>query len=563
MKRIRLNLTLKFLLGTGAVLATTLGVLFYMLVKGQEKLIYSRVEKEAKTVFKQIVLTRSWIADHGGIFVEKLPWVKSGEGSDEITGTGGRRLVKKTPAMVTKDLSVYARGKGFYWFHITSLKLVNPENAPDQFERESLIAFEEKKVSERAMVEKIDSIRYFRYIAPLYVERACLGCHEKQGYRIGDVRGAISVTIPMEDVFAQMKSNRINMLLVAALTTVVLLTALYMMMIRMVLSPVHKLNSSIKAFASGVHSVEADIRTGDELEDLGKSFAYMARTISGYHITLETQIKNAVRDLEETNKRLLHANEQLIEMDRKKSDFVAKTSHELRTPLTAIKGAMDYISVRLMSLASDTGSSRDAENAAKIADLLTFFDLIKKNAERLIRMVNDLLDLERIEQGRSEMHFSETDAAALINDVVTGFRSSAMLQDRTIEVRTSADLFIRADEDRIRQVLINLLSNALKYSPEGSIVTIRALAEEGCLTVIISDQGPGIPVEEQDKIFDRFYTRGDKKGTGLGLAISKGIIEAHGGTIGVVSDGQQGSSFYFRLPLSAKFTDGQYDTCRR
>lgn len=96
--------------------------------------------------------------------------------------------------------------------------------------------------------------------------------------------------------------------------------------------------------------------------------------------------------------------------------------------------------------------------------------------------------------------------------------------------------------------MINLLSNAIKFSPEGSEVLIKAVPSEDCLMVIVKDNGPGIAPEEQEKVFDKFYKKGDKDGSGLGLAISKGIIEAHGGIIGVISDGVKGASFYFKLP---------------
>lgn len=563
MGRLRINLTFKFLIGTGLVLVATLNVLFYILVHRQEVLIYNQVENEARAIFKLIVLTRSWIADHGGIFVEQLPWTKAAGAYGETTDKSGRKLIRKTPAMVTKELAQYAKGRGFYWFHITSLKLMNPENAPDDFERESLRIFEEGNTGERSKIEMIDRARYFRYISPLYVESACLACHSHQGYRIGDVRGAISVTIPMEEVFSQLWNNRINMFVVGFLTTLVMLAALYLMMSGMILSPLHKLNASIKDFAGGVRSENGVIRTGDEIGELSRSFSEMAQTLTKYHTNLEERIRNAVKDLEETNRRLIEANEQLVDMDRKKSDFVAKVSHELRTPLTSIKGAMDYITVRLHAILRDIDRSAHTEHAANLDDLLTFFGIIKKNAERLIRMVNDLLDLERIEQGRSEMHLSTVNMSALIEEVATGFRSSAMAREINIQVEPGKDLVTIADEDRIRQVLINLVSNALIYSPDRSTIQINAGADNGCLRVTVTDTGPGIPPEQQERIFDRFYTMGDKKGTGLGLAISKGIIEAHGGIIGVESDGRSGSVFFFKLPHTTEAEHEPYDTCRR
>lgn len=551
-KNLRSNLALKVITGTGIVLVTTLGILFYFLVHQQEKLIFKQIENEVKLIFKQVVITRRWIADHGGIFVERLPWVKpnpylSDKGA-EIEDVKGTRYVRENPAMVTKNLSRYAREKGLFWFHITSMKLVNPDNAPDDFEKESLMLFEKGNASERSRIETIENLRHFRYIAPLYVEPACLNCHAKQGYRVGDVRGAISVTLPIEDVLAVLKGNRINMFLAGIITASVIMAVLYLMMRRMVLSPIHRLNSSIKGFASGSYPPGQDIKTGDELEDLGRSFSGMAQDLSEYHNCMEDRIKSAVKNLEDTNKKLTEANEQLMDMNRKKSDFVAKVSHELRTPLTSIKGAMDYVSVRLQSIISDVDIIQSKEELRKLDDLLMFFEVIKKNAERLIRMVNDILDLERIEQGISEMHFTEVDMSVVINEVVTSLKSSAMHKGINILIEISDNLLISADEDRMRQVIINLLSNAIKYSPVNSTINIKAVSKDNCLEVIVKDNGPGISLEEQDRIFERFYTIGDNKGTGLGLSISKGIIETHGGIIGITSDGMNGSSFFFKLP---------------
>src|SRR3989338_2307219 len=109
--------------------------------------------------------------------------------------------------MVTKELARYSREEGLFWFHITSLKLTNPENAPDPFERQALLAFEQEDLREFTSIETINRQAYLRYISPLYVEEACLQCHVKQGYKLGDVRGAISVSLPMDKTFAEASRN--------------------------------------------------------------------------------------------------------------------------------------------------------------------------------------------------------------------------------------------------------------------------------------------------------------------------------------------------------------------
>jgi hypothetical protein len=354
-RTLRLSLSLKLILGCSITLAIALGISFYVIAMHQEKLIIGRAENEARAIFKQIVITRKWIADHGGVFVEKLPWVQPNPylinvGKEaETTDIEGRRFARKNPAMVTKELSKYSREMGFYWFHITSLKLTNPENAPDAFEKKALHQFENNSLKEIIHIESIDSSKYLRYISPLYIEEACLQCHAKDGYKIGDIRGAISVTIPLNKTFSEISENKKRMFIAAFLTLLSLITAIFLMMKKVVLTPMKRLKSSIKALSEGRYSPGNRLKTGDEFEDLCRSFAEMAGMLTEYHSCLHEKIKEATKGLEDTNKKLVEANRLLNEINIQKSDFIARTSHELRTPLTSVKGAMDYISAKLSS----------------------------------------------------------------------------------------------------------------------------------------------------------------------------------------------------------------------
>ena len=505
-----------------------------------------QVENEARAIFRHTVLTRKWISDHGGIFVEKLPWAKASPYlQDSEIYSGGKRYIKETPAMVTKELSHYAKEKGAYWFHITSLKLTNPENAPDAFEKKALAEFEHKKIRELMSLEAIDNAKYLRYIAPLYVEDTCLRCHARQGYKVGDVRGAISVTVPVERTFASIAENRKRMFTAALLTVLSLMGAMLLMMRRLVLTPMRRLQSSIKEFSSGTYTPEDMLRTGDEFGDLCRSFSEMAGAISEYHGCLNDKIRAATEDLENTNKKLIEANAMLSDANVRKSDFIARASHELRTPLTAIKGSMDYISTKLSSIPPEKmeGTSLD--------DLHIFFEVIKKNAERLIRMVSLMLDIERIEMGGAELQFVTADLSCLIAETITALQVNAEEKGITLRADIPGSLPVLLDEDRMRQVVVNLLSNAIKFSYEGSAITVRAFEDGDFIVAEVCDAGPGVPEPEQERIFDKFHKKGNRDGAGLGLAICKSIIEAHHGAIGVISDGLRGSRFYFRLPRGA------------
>lgn len=536
-RALKISLSLKFILGCSLTLIIALGTSFYVISQRQERLLMGQIENEARIIFKQIVITRSWIADHGGIFIEKLPWSTPSPymKDPEMKDIKGKRYLKQTPAMVTKELSKYAKGKGFYWFHITSLKLMNPENAPDEFEKKALSQFEESNAKELISIETTDNSKYLRYISPLYVETACLKCHSAQGYKVGDVRGAISITIPMDKTFAEISANKQNMLIAVVLTVLALMSAMFLMMKNLVLTPMEKLQASIKEFSEGKYSPDKMLKTGDEFEELCLSFSDMAGKLTEYHNSLNEKIRVATKDLAETNTKLIEAN-------IRKSDFIARASHELRTPLTSIKGAMDYISTKFSRIA------HERQDDASRDDLIIFFEMIKKNSERLINMVNTMLDLERIELGVSELHLSDTNLSHLIEETLISLQVNADEKDILLSADLPDNLSVYADEEKIRRVLINLISNAIKFSPNESEIVIKSYADGDYITTEICDEGPGIPISEQDRIFDKFYKSGNKEGAGLGLAICKSIIETHNGIISLKSNGTSGSCFYFKLP---------------
>jgi len=532
-RALKISLILKFIIGVAVVLAVTTGLTIYFINKNHKKLVIEQIDQQARALFRQIVLTRKWISDHGGVFVERVPWKEPSPylSEPEIEDTHGNKYYRQSPAMVTKELSKYAREKGLFWFHITSLKLINPENAPDDFERAALQEFETKGTKESAKVEKVNSSYFYRYIAPLYVEETCLKCHAHQGYEVGDVRGAISVTVPMESALVMINTGKRDLIIASIVTIAVLMIVLFFMMKELVIRPVNELKNSIEDFSKGRKSRTAAVSTGDELEDLSNSFVDMSRTLAEYHEDLEDKVQKATSGLEEANIKLLELNE-------KKSDFIAKISHELRTPMTSIKGAMDYISVKL---------SRDGSDAGELTE---FLDVIKNNADRLIRLVNDTLDLERIESGVFDLHYSQVNILSLMKDVAISFQSIAGAKNITFKITADPAVLIDADEDRIRQVFINLVSNALKYGPDNSEIQMSAEETEDSVNVYIKDEGPGIPDDIREKIFDKFYTIGKRHGTGLGLAICKGIIESHKGEIKVLSnEGAVNNTFYFKLPI--------------
>jgi PAS domain S-box-containing protein len=231
----------------------------------------------------------------------------------------------------------------------------------------------------------------------------------------------------------------------------------------------------------------------------------------------------------------------LKELDKMKSDFVSNVSHELRTPLTSIKGSVDNM------LDGLTGSLNEKQ--------IRYLVRIKSNTDRLSRLINDLLDLSRIEAGRIEVRPTTLPLTELVTEVAEHLKPLAGQKLIQIEV-PAADSSITAwaDRDKTTQVLMNLIGNAIKFSPQGGkIAVIIEKHGNDWVQVSVADRGPGILLEEANKIFAKFYQIADTdkqrpKGSGLGLAISKALVEMHGGKIWVESELGRGSTFSFTLP---------------
>jgi signal transduction histidine kinase len=226
-------------------------------------------------------------------------------------------------------------------------------------------------------------------------------------------------------------------------------------------------------------------------------------------------------------------------LDRVKDEFVLTASHELRSPLTSVQGFAEILMLEREQL------------SPKQADTV---EIILDNTRHLVRLLNDLLDLARSDAGRLTIKPVPTDAAALIADAVRTMRGQTEAAGQVLSEEIDGGLPpLGVDPDRIRQVLVNLLTNAHEYAPERASIRVTATRVGDDVKISVIDNGPGIPAKQLEHIFERF-TRGDAGltqrvgGTGLGLAISKSLVELHGGTIGAESQPGTGSTFYMLLP---------------
>jgi signal transduction histidine kinase len=347
---------------------------------------------------------------------------------------------------------------------------------------------------------------------------------------------AVFVEQPVEEVYGPLYASLFR-------TSGFLLVGLAMSLVasllvaRRVVRPLETLRNGVERIGAGDMNARLELKTGDEIEVLAEEFNRMTENLREAYSGLEQKVENRTHEL-------ALANERLKELDRMKSDFVAHVSHELRTPLTAIKGAVDLI------LREVAGPLTEKQ--------IHYLSRVRSNTQHLGGLINDLLDLAKIESGRIEVKSSRVSLSGLVHEAVEVLRPVAAGKIIALEATVrEPSILVWADRDKINQVLTNLIGNAIKFTPVQGKVTVSASRNgEESVQVSVSDTGPGVPLDEREKIFAKFYRVAEgngenSKGTGLGLAIAKALVELHGGKIWVESEPSRGSTFYFTLPLSA------------
>lgn len=252
-------------------------------------------------------------------------------------------------------------------------------------------------------------------------------------------------------------------------------------------------------------------------------------------------------ELEMTNLALEHKRQEADHANRLKSQFLASMSHELRTPLNAISGFSELLSDQV------AGPLNEKQKR--------FVGHIRDGSKHLLQLINDILDLSRIEAGETRLEITTLSPAVVLDEVIAGV--SSLVREKAIEVRAACDpgFLLEADRRRLKQILYNLLSNALKFTPANGRITVRVARSGGFLAFEVIDTGPGIAEADQQIIFEEFRqaaptANGVKEGTGLGLAITKKLVEKHGGMIEVESEPGKGSCFRFRLPIHQPGSSG-------
>ena len=395
------------------------------------------------------------------------------------------------------------------------------------------------------------------YVRALRIKESCAACHvgrtSARPFAADQLVGVIYVQVPaVEPQFWGLPLNLVLVFGAGAIAVTLAVVVFYVITKSVVLHPVRQLRRLADHIGEGDLSVRSTINTGDEFERLAKAFNSMLERLQ----VAQQRMRQINDSLNSKMDELARANVALFESNRLKSEFLARVSHELRTPLNSIIG---FAEVLRDQHAAELSSQPDNTQVSKEA---RYADNILTSGRMLLDLINDLLDLSKIEAGKMVVRIEKVVVRDLVEAVVNFMRPAAEKKNLTVTVQIDPGLPL-ADTDggKFQQILYNLFSNAVKFTPPRGQIELRAWRSgNDLMSLAVADTGPGIPPADQESIFDRFHQLDNPEtrehgGTGLGLSISRELANMLGGTITVASKLGEGATFTVTLPLSRAAED--------
>ncbi len=460
-----------------------MGFVMIMLIFGLFSWIYvlnerhmeTLLKEQAKSIADQVILVRLWNAQNK----ERIEPV----------------------------LSVLSNRKFSYKWKMVSKKPIGTENLPENEFQSRAIDLFHSEPRDVYRIYEVNGRKYFEYAGPIIMEEPCLRCHIDQGYRRGDVHGAIVVTIPMDEAMQNLYETRRTLAFSALILLLSILVLLYFILNGTIIMPISILKDALSRVGKGDYNVAIDIKRNDEIGDLAQSFNQM------------------VRDLRNKEKQIIRS-EKLATVGK----LAAGVAHEINNPLGNISLYAQMLSQKI----------KDGEARKKLK-------IIEEQATQAARIVKSLLEFSR----QMEPKFRKVNLNEVVNKTLEILQPQISINNiKVIKNLDSGLPEVKVDPVQIQQVLVNMIKNAIEAMSEGGTLIIETRRRDGEIEIGIIDTGEGIPEENLSKIFDPFFsTKGVGKGTGLGLSVSYGIVERHGGRIEVESEVGVGSTFRIILPL--------------
>ncbi|HET6883227.1 MAG TPA: ATP-binding protein [Pirellulales bacterium] len=498
----------------------------------------SLVKEQNSTTAKRLVAT-SLLAIH---------WEKVNFANGKLLDTERDKEWLETLAI----LGAGVQGHDYEWAFLRPAGSDDPAHPADAFEADLMEEFAQAppETNEPASDEPhrerfINNGAQYAYYRPIYAQTSCITCHKvvsgPPDLAEGQLIAVAKVTISTADTHTEQIKNRAILCAIAIVITFLAIAAAYFVVRYVIVKPLKHLRDVSDAVSRGNLEQRAEINTADEFEELAVAFNRMLAHL----ITAQEELRRLNIHLDLKVDELAQANMRLFELNRLKSDFLATMSHELRTPLNSIIGFSDVLS-SIKSL--DDKQHRYVQN-------------IQKSGKMLLDMINDILDLAKIESGKMELRPSDFRIEQVIHAQCDMARPLAERKNLDLDIVVDTDLpELFQDQGKVQQILNNLLSNAIKFTPDGGRIVISARrSPDDELQLTVADTGVGISEEDQAHIFEKFrqgrtvmpggdaMTR-EYSGTGLGLSIVKELCKLLGGDISAQSELGKGSTFTVRLP---------------
>lgn len=465
-------------------------------------------------------------------------------------------------AVVGKSVGAIFSAGSDYAIRYVNLKPRNYQGTPDAFETEALNAFNaDHSVTERYGIAEYEGEERFRYVQALEVDESCLECHgdpvgemdktghAKEGWTLDSVGGAISIVLPTDIHVQDMWANFIRDCIYFLLIALVIGAVVWIITSVFVFRPLARMKAAFGEMQGGSFKVTLDDgRSAKEISRLMRGFNAMAGELRTIYANLEKQVQDRTVDLTCANEALERQRDDLKRLNAKleqetefKSNLLSMVNHELRTPLTSI--------ITFSQISRESCSAENSDDQAK-------WEEIEKNAQILLRMINDMLDMARSDSGNITATCEPVD----LGDVVASVKSTMAPLAEKYQVSFSTSVapdvpLVMGDYEKIARMLENLGSNAIKFTPDGGSVrlTVEYNATAGSVLLKMTDTGIGIAPEDQERIFDKFIqvdSTSTRKynGSGLGLALVREYAQLQGYTVGVESSLGQGSTFTIEIP---------------
>jgi len=430
---------------------------------------------------------------------------------------------------------------GIRWIRFTKDQSKLAQLTKEQKEMIESLRTEQDR-DENILLTKKDDILQSNYVKIFRATDRCIGCHNPQGsagpFSQNEPIGAVVIQRPAGEIRRTALMNLIWVLVAGLIGGAGAIVSFYWITQRVILRPIRQLRALANNVAEGNLDIRSAIKTRDEYEKLSDAFNHM---LDGLQETQE-KLRQANKQLDDKITQLSERNIELFKANKVKGEFLANISHEFRTPLNAIMGFAEILREKPELVKKDKGQ-RYAEN-------------ILASGQRLLNMINDLLDMAKTEAGKMKLYIEKTSVTELCKGLVESFASLTKKNKIKVKLTVDDDIpVLSTDAGKVQQILYNFLSNAVKFTPKRGRIEIRAtMVDEKTVRIAVSDTGCGIAEPDKEKIFEKFrqadgsITR-QSTGSGLGLAISKELASMLAGSIGMESELDKGSTFWLDIPV--------------